>query len=132
MTFFESLSQYKKFFNNIDIPDEIRNLILKFSIKEFDTQLLSSLGKDVLKNKNVVFAYEWVCFDDCCGFEVQMWELVVFHFKAETLYITTYNWDNWDVAQLNYEMYRQNYSHVLNWNHLSAYEDRFKRLVSRF
>lgn len=132
MAFFESLSQYKKFFNNIDIPDEIRNLILKFSIKEFDTQLLSSLGKDVLKNKNVVFAYEWVCFDDCCGFEVQMWELVVFHFKAETLYITTYNWDNWDVAQLNYEMYRQNYSHVLNWNHISAYERRCKRLVSRF
>ena len=132
MTFFESLSQYKKFFNNIDIPDEIRNLILKFAIKKFDTQLLSSLGKDVLKNKNVVFAYEWVCFDDCCGFEVQMWELVIFHFQAETLYITTYNWDNWDVSQLNYEMYRENYSHVLNWNHISAYERRCKRLVSRF
>jgi len=128
MAFFESLSQYKKFFNNIDIPDEIRNLILKFAIKKFDTQSLTYLAKDILKNKRSRFAYEWVCFDDCCGFEVEMWELVVFHFKAETLYITIYNWDNWDVAQLDYEKYRENSSYVLNWNHISNYEEKFKRL----
>ena len=86
-------------------------------------------AKDILKDS--VFAYEWVCFDDCCGFEVQMWELVVFHFKVETLYITTYSWDNWDVAQLDYEKYRKNYSHVLNWDNLSEYEKRFKRLIPR-
>jgi hypothetical protein len=60
-----------------------------------------------------------------------MWELVVFHFKVETLYITTYSWDNWDVAQLNYDKYRKNYSRVLNLDKLSEYEERFKRLIPR-
>ena len=131
MTFFKTLNNYKNFLNGINIPDEIQKLILKFAIKKFDTQPLSPLAKDILKNKNLRFAYEWVCFDDCCGFEVQMWELVVFHFKAETLYITTYSWDNWDVAQLDYQKYRKNYSHVLNWDNLSEYEKRFKRLIPR-
>jgi hypothetical protein len=129
MTFFKTLNNYKNFLNSINIPDEIQKIILKFAIKKFDTQPLTRQAKDILKD--CVFAYEWVCFDDCCGFEVQMWELVVFHFKVETLYITTYSWDNWDVAQLNYDKYRKNYSRVLNLDKLSEYEERFKRLIPR-
>lgn len=132
MAFFEILFQYKKFFNNIDIPDEIRNLILKFAIKEFDTQSLTPLAKDILKNKNAVFAYEWSCLDDWSDFRVQICELVVFHFKVETLYITTYSWNNrhnWDITQLVYKKYRENDSHVLNWNNLSEYKEKFKRLI---
>ena len=122
MTFFETLYQYKKLLNSIDIPDKIQNIILKFAVK-FDTEPLTQQAKDILKNKNLRFAYEWVCFDDCCGFEVQMWELVVFHFKAETLYVTTYSWDSWDVAKLNYYKYCEFSSHILNWDELQEYEE---------
>ena len=57
MAFFKILNHYKNFLNSIDIPDEIQKLILKFAIKKFGTQPLSPLAKDILKNKNLRFAF---------------------------------------------------------------------------
>ena len=100
--FFDILIEFKAVLDfdikeqNISVPSYIRNIILNHAI-EVESRLTRD-GKSFLENlkDRHVFAYESLAYDDCDGDEVQMWELYVFSFKAETLYVTTYSWDNWN------------------------------------